>query len=322
VPVTGTAEPTVVAIVPTLNRLDDLRRCLDALDGQTRRPDRLVVVDNGSTDGTAEHVRERAGTEPVWLSEPVGAPAAFAAGMREAFDGGAALAWLMDNDAEPEAEALERLLEHLAHPGPGQPVAGVVPLLQIGASQRQVGWRFGRHADGGRGQSPNAPGPDGTPPHEEVDWAPFAGLLLRREACEAVGDVRGDFVLWHADVDYCLRLRLAGYRLLAAPGAVVRHPPMALTSRRVLGRTVAVGDYPAWREYYDTRNWTVLQRSLRGTSFDEGTPLWRRAARELARDAATLAAGRAGPRRVAMRVLGLVDGLRGRTDRRPERGTI
>jgi len=308
------------AIVPTLNRVAELVSCLDALDRQTRRPDLVLVVDNGSTDGTAEHVRERDGVEAMWLGRPVGAPAAFAAGIREAFAGGADQVWLMDDDAVPADDALERLTERVAQPDAGQPVGGAAPMLHVGAGERYAGWRYGRHADGGRGQSANAPGPGGEPPHDEVDWAPFAGLLLCRDACLAVGDMRGDFVLWHADVEYCLRIRLAGYRLLAAPRAAVHHPPMALTSRQVLGRTVSVGHYPAWREYYDTRNRALLRRSLRDTEFNDATSLPRRAARELARDAATLAADRAGPRRVAMRLLGFVDGLRGRTERRPERG--
>jgi GT2 family glycosyltransferase len=308
------------AIVPTLNRVADLVACLDALERQTLRPDRVLVVDNGSTDGTAEHVRDRDRVDPLWLGRPVGAPAAFAAGIREAFAGGADQVWLMDDDAVAADDALERLLERLAGADAGQPVGGAVPMLHVGAGERYAGWRHGRNADGGRGQSANAPGPGGEPPHDEVDWAPFAGLLLRREACQATGEVRGDFVLWHADVDYCLRMRLAGYRLLAAPAAAVHHPPMALASRRVLGRTFSVGDYPAWREYYDTRNRALLRRSLRGTQFDDATSLPRRAARELARDAATLAADRAGPRRVQMRLLGLLDGLRGRTERRPEPG--
>jgi GT2 family glycosyltransferase len=293
----------VVAIVPTLNRLADLTRCLDAIDGQTAKPERVLVVDNGSTDGTAARAAERA--ELIQLGEPVGAAAAFAAGMRAALDGGADRLWLLDDDAVPAPDALERLTGRIAAAEPGAPVGGAVPMLEVGDHERYAGWLAGA---GGQSRNGGAP---------EVDWGPFAGLLLVADACRAVGELRSDFVLWHADVEYCLRLRRAGFRLLAAPDAVVRHPPMPLTSRRLLGRTFAVGDYPAWREYYDTRNGVLLRRELRGSAFEDRRPLWRRAAAELTRDGATVAA--AGPRRVLMRALGLVDGLRGRTDRRPER---
>jgi GT2 family glycosyltransferase len=315
--------PTVAAIVPTLDRLADLRRCLDGVDAQTRAPDLVLVVDNGSTDGTLEHLRERAGVDVLELGSPVGAPAAFAAGLRAAFERGAEIAWLLDDDAEPAPAALAELLARVeAARDAGERVGGAAPLLAIGDDEA-AGWRWGARADGGRGQSPNRVRADGAgAEHDDVDWAPFAGLLLTREACEQVGELRGDFELWHADVDYCLRIRRAGWRLLAAPRARVTHPPMALTSRRLLGRTFAVGDYAPAREYYDTRNRALLLRSLRATDQAEGTPLWRRAARELARDAATLAADRRGARRVWLRALGLLDGVRGRTDRRVRTGRI
>lgn len=302
----------IAAIVPTLNRVADLTRCLDALDRQTTVPERILVVDNGSSDGTAARVGEHGRAELIQLGEPAGAAPAFAAGMRGALDGAADCVWLMDDDALPAPDALERLTQRVAEPGPGAPVGGAVPMLEIGTEARYAGWLVGGSA--------NAPSADGRLPHAEVDWGPFAGLLLVADACRAVGDLRGDFVLWHADVEYCLRMRRAGFRLLAAPQAIVHHPPMPLTSRRILGRTFSVGAYPTWREYYDTRNSAILRRALRGTGLEDRTPLWRRAARELARDGATLAADSAGPRRVLMRGLGLADGLRGRTDRRPERG--
>jgi rhamnopyranosyl-N-acetylglucosaminyl-diphospho-decaprenol beta-1,3/1,4-galactofuranosyltransferase len=123
-------------------------------------------------------------------------------------------------------------------------------------------------------------------------------------------------------VEYCLRLRAGGWLLLAAPRAVVRHPAMPLVTRRVLGRTFAVGRIPPWREYYDTRNRWLLLRQHRGTALDYGRPLRRRAWDEARRTAAVLLADRAGPRRVAMRALGLLDGARGHLGRRPEPGKI
>lgn len=311
-----------IAIVPTLNRVADLSRCLQALGAQTRAPERVLVVDNGSSDGTAERVSGHARTELIQLGAPAGAAAAFAAGMRSALEQGAQLLWLMDDDAVPEPEALERLSERVAGAEPGLAVGGAVPMLVVGDSERYAGWRVGPRAASGRGESPNPPGPSGEPQHAEVDWAPFAGLCLTADACRAAGELRADFVLWHADVDYCLRLRRHGYHLLTAGRAVVHHPPMALTSRRVLGRSFAVGAYPAWREYYDTRNRAIMRRELRGSEFEDGMPRWRRVSAELARWAATLAADSAGPRRVLMRARGYADGLRGRASHRPERGSI
>ena len=307
----------VAVVVPTLNRLDDLRRCLAAARGQTRVPELIVVVDNGSSDGTREELRAAGDLTAVLPAENLGAPGGFQAGMRSAFDAGAAWGWLLDDDAVPAADVLELLLERVSREGSAARVAGAVPTVEFGDGRRETGWLWGRRAERGHGQSPNRPDAPGAPA-PEVDWAPFAGLLLAREACEQAGPLRADFVLWHADVEYCLRLRAAGWRLLAAPAAVVRHPAMPRVSRRVLGRTITVGRIAPWREYYDTRNRALLSRQLRGTALAAGSPPAARVRDELLRDAAVLLADPRGARRVWMRLLGAIDGKRANMGRRPE----
>jgi GT2 family glycosyltransferase len=228
--------------------------------------------------------------------------------MRDAFEAGASWAWLLDDDCVPAPTALKELLV-LAESG--DDVAGSAPTIEFGDGRREAGWHWGDRAERGHGQSPNR-GPG------EIDWAPFAGLLLRREACEAVGELRADYVLWHADVEYCLRLRSRGWRLLAAPAAEVTHPAMGMIERRLPGRTVSVGRIPPWREYYDTRNMTLLRRQVRDTPLAQRTPLRRRLVDEVKRDMAVILADSAGIRRVGMRALGRLDGVRGHMDRRPE----
>lgn len=297
----------VAAVVPTLNRVEDLTRCLEGVAAQTRPPDATIVIDNGSSDATAERIGARGDCELVQTDERLGAPGAFALGMRRAFEDGAQWAWLLDDDCLPAPDALAELFSRSG----GERVAGVAPTVAFGDGRREAGWHWGERASGGRGQSPNsAPG--------EIDWAPFAGLLLSRAVWEDAGEIRADYVLWHADVEYCLRLRSRGWRLHAAPRAMVAHPAMELIERRVLGRKVAVGRIAPWREYYDTRNVALLNRQFRNSPFASGVSTARRVGDELARGAAILAADPAGPRRLSMRVLGWLDGRRGIMDRHPE----
>ncbi len=300
----------VAAVVPTLDRIDDLTRCLDAVAAQTRTPDTTIVIDNGSSDGTADRMTARSDVELVVAEERLGAPGAFARGIDVAFGAGADWVWLLDDDCVPAPAALEELL---AVASSGERVAGAAPTVIFGDGRRETGWHWGTRAAAGHGQSPNrAPG--------EIDWAPFAGLLLRREACDDAGEVRADYVLSHADVEFCLRLRARGWRLLAAPAAEVTHPSVDLVRKRVLGRTVSVGRVAPWREYYDTRNMTLLRRQVRGTPVAQGTSFRRRLATALTYDVAVLLADSAGPRRVAMRALGRLDAVRGHMTRHPERG--
>lgn len=305
-------------VIPTLNRRADLERCLGAVGRQTTRPGTVVVVDNGSTDGSRELLASQQDLIAVLPPHNVGGPGGFGLGIGRAVEAGGRWVWLLDDDAAPARDALELLLYRLAAEQRPGGVGGVVPTVAFGDGRREAGWLWGAGAPGGRGQSPNVPSTAGEAPAPEVDWAPFAGLLLSAAAYEAVGPIHPDIVLWHADVELCLRMRAQGWRLLCAPRAQVHHPAMPLISRRTLGRRFTVGRISPGREYYDTRDRAILRVTLADSELGPDLPLPRRLAAELGRAGATLAADRAGLRRVAMRALGALDGLTGRTDRRPK----
>jgi dTDP-4-dehydrorhamnose reductase len=102
----------VCAVVLTYNRRGLLDECLQAVTAQTHACDRIVVVDNASTDGTATMVAERwAGRVDLHvLGENIGAAGGFNLGMRLAFQTGADYIWVMDDDVLPEPDALAALL--------------------------------------------------------------------------------------------------------------------------------------------------------------------------------------------------------------------
>ena len=108
----GAAAPLVCAVVLTYNRKDMLERCLAALAAQTRRCDRIIVVDNASIDGTAAMLGERWQhlVDIYSLRQNVGAAGGFNMGTRLAYGSGADFIWLMDDDVIAEPDALEQLL--------------------------------------------------------------------------------------------------------------------------------------------------------------------------------------------------------------------
>lgn len=107
--------PSVAAVVVTYNRKDLLIECLNGLLSQTVLPDRIYVIDNASTDGTAEKLR-RVGyfdnplIRYVPLNSNRGGAGGFSAGLRIAFDDGFDWFWLMDDDVEPYRDGLAQLL--------------------------------------------------------------------------------------------------------------------------------------------------------------------------------------------------------------------
>lgn len=103
----------VWAIVVTYNRKELLERCLDALNRQTRPCDHILIIDNASTDGTDAWLKGAVGDHILayTMSQNTGGAGGFNAGMRLAFQNGADLLWLMDDDVIPAPDALEQLLK-------------------------------------------------------------------------------------------------------------------------------------------------------------------------------------------------------------------
>lgn len=103
----------VIAVVLTYNRQDLLQLCLASIYSQTHTCDQVIVVDNASDDNTQEMLSELDYTniKVCLLSHNVGAAGGFNAGFRLAYQEGADLIWMMDDDVIPEPTALQKLIE-------------------------------------------------------------------------------------------------------------------------------------------------------------------------------------------------------------------
>ncbi len=107
----------VAAVVVTFNRKTMLLETLKALRAQSRRPDRIFLVNNASTDGTREYLEENGvlawnELEYSELEKNTGGAGGFSHGMTLALDSGCEWVWTMDDDVEPEKNALDKLLEY------------------------------------------------------------------------------------------------------------------------------------------------------------------------------------------------------------------
>ena len=101
----------ICAVVLTCNRVHMLETCLDRLQAQTKPPDHILVIDNGSTDGTRELLASRSGIEVVSLPDNIGGAAGFAHGARGGLERGFDWVWLLDDDAFPEPDCLQALVD-------------------------------------------------------------------------------------------------------------------------------------------------------------------------------------------------------------------
>lgn len=99
----------VAACVVTFNRIKFLKEIIPALKNQTRKPDKIFVIHNSGTDGTAEWLAEQ--TDLTVITQPnVGSSGGQYTAFKTAFEAGFDWIWIMDDDVVPRPECLENLL--------------------------------------------------------------------------------------------------------------------------------------------------------------------------------------------------------------------
>lgn len=216
-----TQSRAVAAVVVTYNRRDLLEQCLRAIEHQTHRPDLIVVIDNASSDATADFLAERTWeiTHRVHtLKRNYGGAMGFAVGMAAALAAGAESVWLMDDDAIPTPSALEYLLEDskVASEGGRRPAFacsmvvwtdGSVARMNIpraNAIWNETGAHLGR-------------------PVVDVDSASFVSVLIPAEHIRAVGLPHVGYFKWYDDTEYTLRLRGIYGPGICSMNSVVKH---------------------------------------------------------------------------------------------------
>jgi hypothetical protein len=203
-------------VVPNWNGVRWLPGLLDSLAAQTRPADEIVVVDNGSTDGSLELLGER-GVRTVSLSRNTGFAHAANRGI-EAVSADAVA--LVNTDVELEPDWLARALAPLADPAVGS-VATKMVLLDDPDVLDDAGDELRR--DGVAHQRGHGKRDDGRFAVPGEAFSACAGAAVyRRAAVMEAGGFDERLFSYLEDVDLGLRLRLAGWRCAYVP-AVARH---------------------------------------------------------------------------------------------------
>jgi GT2 family glycosyltransferase len=246
---------SVFVVVVNWNSGQLLERCLRALAGQTVQPARTIVVDNGSSDGSADGLEERFPDVNVLR---LGVNAGFARANNLAVDRAEGCEWvaLVNPDAFPEPAWLEELVEAAA----AHPEYTFFASRLVDAARRTIldgtgdfyhvsgwAWQRGHGQKAGRADDPQAP--------EEVFSPCAAAALYRRDAFLEVGGFDESYFCYFEDIDLAFRLRLAGHRCLYVPRAVSFHLGAATAGRE--------SDFAV---YHAHRNlvWTYVKDMPRG----------------------------------------------------------
>lgn len=264
----------VAAIVVTYNRKELLRKCIDGVLRQTRPVDALFIIDNKSTDGTFEYLRQlsfvsgdlqvaqdsvrtvwwipsrhdstkRAQVVYIQLNENSGSAGGFHEGIKAAYQAGYDWVWLMDDDGRATPDCLERMTtsrylkqEVCLNSLVIDPTVGKLSFEIPDMDKYNTFFDVYRKTD--------------DPTHlarfgDVYPWGIFFNsTLLSRLTIERVGLPRAEFFIWGDEVEYIFRIRRAGINILTVLDSVFYHPKDGQIPP------------PAWKLKYFFRNYAYI----------------------------------------------------------------
>jgi N-acetylglucosaminyl-diphospho-decaprenol L-rhamnosyltransferase len=221
---------TLSIIIVSYNARADLEQCLTSLhEHPPSASHEIIVVDNASSDGSADAARRRPGVRVIESGANRGFAAGNNIGIRES---AGELLLLLNSDTIVPAGALDRLLDALLH-HPDAGVAGPRLVDGLGRPELSFGPMIGPLAEfrqkrlmvGLARQNPviSRRVDEMTRREQWPDWVSGACLLVHRADAEAVGLIDERYFMYLEDVDFCAAIRSRGRRILFAPSAEIVH---------------------------------------------------------------------------------------------------
>jgi rhamnopyranosyl-N-acetylglucosaminyl-diphospho-decaprenol beta-1,3/1,4-galactofuranosyltransferase len=284
----------VCAVVVTFNRKDLLIECLESLKNQSYPLDGIYVVDNASTDGTNEllfengyiekltednstemdkgysfsdSVNEKIKFHYVRLSENTGGAGGFYEGVKRAYEEGYDWLWLMDDDAEPVNDALEKLSEYFDEENVSA-LAGVVKTPDDNTVPFHRGFfDFNSFWNYKIAKSVQSELIDDNKVLE-IDVISFVGVLIDGKSITEIGFPKKEFFIYGDDYEYSIRLRSVG-RILLVTDSVILHKDFKTSdqaTKEIFGNPYYKIKYEKyWTRYYEIRNNMWLLKRYRRT---------------------------------------------------------
>lgn len=209
----------IAAVVVTYNRLDMLKETIKALQSQTLIP-QIIVVNNGSTDGTADFLNSLDNQLIVISQENTGGAGGFFTGMKYACENNYDFVWVMDDDVIPAPDALEILLKD----------------YYLLSDKENIGFLCS-NVISETGKNANVPAIDLTPNSTGYsDWgkyldhcivrvesATFVSVFVPSEVIKKVGLPIKDFFIWGDDTEFTKRIISHFYKAFLSGKSKIIH---------------------------------------------------------------------------------------------------
>ncbi|QQE78734.1 glycosyltransferase family 2 protein [Alicyclobacillus sp. SO9] len=259
----------VAAVIVTYNRKNLLLRTLQAVIDQRSPVARVFIVDNASTDGTEDTIRDSGYLQTsvvqyVRLPSNLGGSGGFHAGVKMAYENGYEWIWIMDDDVSPDWDCLHQLLKYKMSGPVLVPlrVSETVNIDEFPALRYDLSSPFKRlirdvsiytdYVETGE-----------YPETLEVEDLSFEGPLFHRSVIEKVGYPRKDFFIIGDDTEYALRIRKrSGSKIVLIPSARINRMINAKPN-----------DTYNWKKYYELRNAAIIKLQYGENALVKASPI-------------------------------------------------
>ncbi len=209
-------------MILTYNHYEDTRECLSSLLASNYQDFQVLVVDNGSNDGTPDKVRQEfPSVQVIENNENLGVPAGFNVGFRHALQNGAGYILMLNNDTILKPDMLSILLDQAR----SDPQAGIImPRVLYHGSETEIWSSGGRY----RRFPPAILMTEDRKKQLEtsvrlIEYAPSCGLLIHRRAFERAGLFDPGYFFFYDDWDFSERVRAHGLNIWYVNDAVLWH---------------------------------------------------------------------------------------------------
>lgn len=213
----------IIAIVLTYNRLELLKECINSLRQQTAPVDKILVVDNASTDGTAAWLAAQSDLQVLTMPFNMGGSGGFKKAIAAAYELEFDWIWILDDDAFPERDCLRILKETAA-----KHVDKKIVLAPLVIEGDRVDHEHRGFVDFKKIQFPlqvttsdqviRAAGPE-----MSITFASFIGMFINREIVTDVKFPDSSYFIFQEDLEYSIRIVKAGYPIFLIKHAAVHH---------------------------------------------------------------------------------------------------
>jgi GT2 family glycosyltransferase len=248
----------ITAVVVTYNRKELLIRCINSLRKQTVRLDDIIVVNNGSTDGTKEWLVSQTDLDVIH-QENVGGSGGFYRGIQHAYEKGYDWIWCMDDDVYPESDCLKLLLEQ------NDKKTGILcPIRRQENETFLTEVKMFNLTNPFKSLHTHALRLEDTKDKDAVsiEGISFEGPLIKREVIKQIGLPNKELFLLYDDSDYGYRAILAGWRIKLVTKAILNKEMFFQDDNRVTRVQKS-----KWKLYYHIRNTVYFNRKYGKNAF-------------------------------------------------------